>query len=197
MKYQQKPGQYPLKEELIVELINKTESLRDKMIIETLYKLAFRRFEVCNMKISDVDFELGRINVVGKGYKQATIPVGALFPEYLTALKHFIDRRKEGYVFMHIWNNHSKKLSVSRINQILMRLSVKHNFVNPNPRYKYINPHCLRHSLANHLKLWEFPIPFIQNYMRHESAKTTLDEYGKLSVDQLEMIAKKRRLMLQ
>lgn len=188
MSKQYDDGQYPLRFEEIEKIIGATSNYRDKLILETLYYCGMRRFEVCNMKITDIDFDRGRIKVVGKFGKDAMIPVNSLFPQYLNDLKRFIGQRKEGYVFE---SNRNKKLEKSRINQILAQITLKNKFTNPNPTKKYINPHSFRHSLARHLKDQRLPIEFIQNYLRHASMKTTFDVYGKLSLDEMEKVARR------
>ena len=60
---------------------------------------------------------------------------------------------------------------------------------NPNPRLSHINPHIFRHSIARHLKNLSFSGEFIQNFLGHESIKTTMDTYGTMSVDEMEEMA--------
>jgi len=190
MKSQYKDSQYPLSINEIEKLINSSKTFRDKLIIESLYFCGLRRFETCKMDIRDIDFVRGRINVIGKFNKLSTIPVGSTFPQFLTDLKHYIGNRKEGYVFL---SNRNRKFELSRINQILDETAKIAGLKNPNPKKKHINPHCLRHSLARHLKSLGFPVEFVQNYLRHKKFSTTFDEYGTLGLDEMESIALQKR----
>ena len=215
MKTQYKSSQHSLNMEKIKEIFNATDKSRDKIIIESLYYPALRRFEVAKMKIEDIDLIEGNIIVIGKGEKIAPIPVGSIFPEYITDLKHYINSlsKKEGYLFKgakqytkkgekRIYKN-GKHIEISRINQILNEAAEKAKIENPNPDLKKnkfgelvkrkVNPHLLRHSLARHLKDLRFPIEFIQNYMRHSSIKTTMDTYGTLGLEDMKRIAYKMR----
>ena len=186
MKSQQKDSEFTLNIEEINKLINSSKNMRDKCIIESLYYAGMRRFEVAKMIIGDIDFERGRIRVIGKGGKLAIIPVGALFPQYMTDLKFFIGKRVEGPVFL---NNRKGQMNISRINQLLDETAKIAHITNPNPKKKHVNPHILRHSIARHLKRLRFPLEYIQKYLRHSSMQTTADEYGTLSIEEMEQIS--------
>lgn len=194
MKYQYKDSQYNLTMNVVDKLINSTKTLRDKMIVESLYFPALRRSEVVNLDVRDCDFENGRLIIKGKFNKVAPIPVGSIYPQYIHDLKLFIGNRKEGFVFM---SNRDRKMEISRINQLLSEISKRGNISNPNPKRKYINPHLLRHSQARHLKDLGFSIEFIKNYMRHDSITTTMDVYGTLSINEMESIANDKRGLLK
>ena len=60
------------------------------------------------MKIEDIDFEEGVINVIGKGNKSSPIPVGSIFPQYIADLRHYVNslRIKQGYLFKEIGRAH-------------------------------------------------------------------------------------------
>lgn len=190
MKTQYKDSQFNLSMIEVDKLINATTNLRDKMLIESLYFPALRRFEVINLDIRDVDFIKNRLIIYGKGNKVAPVPIGSLYPQYIHNLKLFIGNRKNGLIFL---SNRNRKLEISRLNQILTKVSNSISLKNPNPKKKHVNPHLLRHSQARHLKDMGFSVEFIKNYLRHESIKTTMDTYGTLSLNEMEKIALKMR----
>lgn len=202
MKTQYKDSQFTLKLEQVELLINTAKNLRDKIIIESAYYPALRRFEIAKMRVEDIDFERGRIIVKGKYNKISPIPIGSIYPQYMNDLKYYIQfiKKKEGYLF-------GKKISLekSRINQIFNETAKLCRIKHPNPKLKKtkfgisqrkINPHLLRHSQARHLKDLGFTAEFIKNYMRHDSIQTTYDEYGTLSIDEMEKIAENKRKLL-
>ena len=190
-RMQYKDGEYALSVSEIQLLISKCTGMRDRLIIESLYYLALRRNEVCELLIENIDFSRGRITVVGKFGKISPIPVGALYPDFLTNLKLFVSAKKSGYVFV---SNRGGKLEKSRINQILVRLGDNANLKNPNPNKKHINPHMLRHSQARRLKSERYSVEFIQKYLRHSSMQTTMDTYGTLSIEEMETIADRENI---
>ena len=195
MKTQYRPSQAVLSMDKIQKIIDATKNMRDRLIIETMYFGGLRRNEACNLMIEHINWDDRRIIVVeGKGNKTSPVPIGAVFPQYFTDLKHYLGNRKSGYVFL---SNRNRRLEKSRVNQILMDITKELKMVNPNPNRKYINPHIFRHSLARHLKSLSFPAEFIQNYLRHSSIVTTMDSYGTLSIDEMEKIAENKRKLLE
>ncbi|MBI4155436.1 tyrosine-type recombinase/integrase [Candidatus Woesearchaeota archaeon] len=206
MKPQFKNSQFTLSEQEVEQLINASKNLRDKLIIESAYFPALRRFEIAKIRGEDIDFERGRLKVIGKNQKYSEIPVGSVFPIYLNDLKFFLQfiKRRDGYLFS---NDGKKPLNVSRINQIFHETASLAKLKHPNrqninfhTRYnisgeigRKINPHLLRHSLARHLKSFGFNGEFIQNYLRHTNIETTFNEYGTLSLDEMESHAKQKR----
>lgn len=206
MKSQYKDTQYNLKVEQVFQLINATKNLRDKLIIESCYFPALRRFEVAKMRVEDIDFQEGVINVLGKGSKQSPIPVASVYPQYMSDMKHYLEyiKRKEGYIFS---TDGKKPIEISRINQIFNETGIIAKLTNQNktPKKYYnritktiqtterkINPHLLRHSQARHLKNQNFSAEFIKNYMRHERIDTTIDMYGTMSLDDMKNYAQQK-----
>ncbi len=59
----------------------------------------------------------------------------------------------------------------------------------PRPGREAINPHIFRHSIARFLKSKGFTAEWIQNFLGHESYKTTMDMYGTISIDEMQEIA--------
>lgn len=203
MKQQYKDSQFTLKIEEVERLINATKNLRDKIIISSCYFPALRRFEVAKMRVEDIDFINNRINVIGKGNKHSPIPVGSIYPNYMKDLQYYIQftKKKEGYIF-----GDNKPIGNSRINQIFHDTAEICKLKHPNTKTKNtkfgenirrINPHLLRHSQARHLKDMGFTAEFIKNYMRHTSIQTTMDEYGTLSIDEMERKALEMKGVLQ
>lgn len=191
MNSQFKDSEFPLKKHEVEKLINGAKNFRDKVLIESLYCAALRRFEAAKLDIRNIDFEKGRITVYGKFGKVSVIPVGAVFPQFMTDLRLFIGTRKEGYIFE---SNREKTFELSRINQILTETAEKVGIKNPNPKKKHINPHCLRHSIARHLKDDGYSNEFVKNYLRHKSIQTTMDEYGTLSIDEMEKFSENKKV---
>lgn len=188
LRTQYKNSQFKLTVNEVEKVLSAATSFRNKMIIESLYYPALRREEVVNLDIRDIDFKRGRINILGKGNKLSPIPVSSIYPQYLNNLKFIIGKRLTGPVFL---SNRNKKFSLSMINKIVAKIGKKSGVKNPNPRFNQLNPHLFRHTQARHLKNLKFPTEFIQHYLRHDSYKTTMDEYGTMSIDDCEKEANK------
>jgi integrase len=193
-KQHSEASKYPLNMQEVSQLINAAKTLRDKVIIGAAYYAGLRRFEIAKMMKSEINFEKGRITVKGKRNKIADIPVGSVFPEFMNDLKFYLQsiNNREGYLFS---SNGKKPLDVSRINQIFNDTGTLAKLKHPNPNpiknkfgemFRKINPHLLRHSLARHLKSLGYSGEFIQNYLRHTNIETTFNEYGTMSIDEME-----------
>ena len=83
----------------------------------------------------------------------------------------------------------NKSLSLRLVNHIVQRIGEEAGITNPNPRLKYLNPHIFRHSIACFLKSKGFSAEWVQNFLGHQSYKTTMDMYGTISIDEMQEIA--------
>jgi integrase/recombinase XerD len=123
----------------------------------------------------------------GKGGKTRIIPI--IDDEFLSDLKHHIGERRAGAVFL---SNENKALSLRLVNYIVSKIGEKAGVKNPNPRLKHLNPHILRHSIARFLKSKGFSAEWVQNFLGHESYKTTMDMYGTISIDEMQEVAERK-----
>ncbi len=179
---QHKPSAYTLKEKEVDKLIYAAKNFRDRVIIEALYYGGMRRAESVDLDVRDIDKEKKLIRIRhGKGDKTRLVPI--LRNQFLSDLKMLVGERREGYIFL---STHNDKLNVRSINKILRITGERAGIKHPNQRKKYINPHLLRHSISRYLKSKGYSIEFIQNFLGHASYKTTMDQYGTMSVDDMQ-----------
>ncbi len=82
-------------------------------------------------------------------------------------------------------------MSLRSVNRIVATLGAQAGIRNPNPRLVHLNPHLFRHSIARFLKSKRFSAEWIQNFLGHESYKTTMDMYGTLSIDEMQEVAER------
>lgn len=85
-----------LSESEIKRLIDATENIRDRSMLELLYATGFRVGELTKMAVEDVDFDRRRIHVTGKG-KQRTVLFSHLAA---SALSRHLARRTTGPLFL-------------------------------------------------------------------------------------------------
>ena len=188
MKQQMQSSAYPLKYADIKKLIVAAPNFRDRCVVKTLFWFGLRREELAELDIRDIDFERRRITVrMGKGEKTRVIP--CVDEETLNDLRHLIGEHQTGPVFL---SGRNRKFSLRQVNYITQGVGVLAQVQNPNPRLSHINPHIFRHSIARHLKNLSFSGEFIQNFLGHESIKTTMDTYGTISIDEMEEMAERR-----
>lgn len=187
MKQQMRASAYHLKPAEIKKLIIATGSFRDRCIIKALFWLGLRRKELCSLDIRDLDFDRKRVTVRGKGDKTRIIPI--IDDEFLSDLKHLIGSRRDGPVFL---SNQDESISLRLVNHIIETVGERAGIENPHPGRQHLNPHILRHSIARFLKSKGFSAEWIQNFLGHESYKTTMDMYGTISIEEMQEIAQKK-----
>lgn len=197
IKTQHKESEYTLTFKEITLLINGIPDFRDRCILKCLYSCGMRASEVCKLKIEDIDFDRFRINIKeSKGGKTRTIPVIDL--TLLQDIKFLIGKNNTGLVFVSKKKPYQiKPMNRRNIGHITHRwgrvLRIKH----PNPYHKGLNPHLFRHTAARHLKDLNYPVEFIQNFLGHASYNTTMNEYGTMSITDMENLINKKQKRIE
>jgi len=144
--------------------LTKLSGIRDKAILETLYAAGMRVSELTELKIPDVNLDVGFIKCFGKGSKERIVPIGS---KAIEALKHFLTiRKKTGNDFLFI-NPSGKKISRVSVWHILKKYAKTAGIT------KKISPHTLRHSFATHILERGADLRTIQEMLGHSSISTT------------------------
>ncbi|MFB9052269.1 site-specific tyrosine recombinase [Formosa undariae] len=150
--------------------LSTNEGERNRAMLETLYSCGLRVSELTHLKISDLYFDEGFINVTGKGDKQRFVPIVPSTIKYITIYMeqvrpHLnIQPGHEDTVFL---NRRGKQLTRAMIFTIIKQLAVKIDLG------KKISPHTFRHSFATHLLQNNADLRSIQLLLGHESITTT------------------------
>jgi integrase/recombinase XerC len=173
----------PTEEELSALFSHKNEgdflSLRDKALFEFLYATGVRVSEACALKLSQINFELRMIRVIGKGGKERLIPFGSkayfALKRYLQAREELLKRLGEKTDFVFI-NSKGKPLSARGVRYLLKKASKVLN--------KRVHPHLLRHAFATHLLNAGCDLRSIQEMLGHSSLATT-ERYISVSYEHL------------
>ena len=164
-----------LAEEEIDNLINAIDLAtpqgeRNRAILETLYSCGLRVTELITLKLSDLYFEEGFINVIGKGDKQRFVPISEHTQKYIdiyrNEIRTHIDVKPE-HVDILFLNRRGRQLTRAMIFTIIKDLAVKAGI------QKNISPHTFRHSFATHLLQNGADLRSIQQMLGHESITTT------------------------
>lgn len=143
---------------------------RDRAIIFSLIYAGLRVEELSNLKLTDLDLDMKRIRIVGKGMKVRTIPIGNLL---LAEIKDWLVFRNElakikenvaasPYVF---YSQRSPKFSVRGIQTMIESYSL------PN---KKLTPHMFRHTFCKWmLKATNNDIEKVRRLAGHSNIATT------------------------
>ncbi len=162
----------------IINLIEKTENLKHKLIIELLYSTGLRLSECVNLKYSNIDLSEG-IGWVrsGKGSKDRIFIISEIFKKDLL---HYIENTKsntKGYIFL----VNGKKMSTRGI-QYAIKTAAKRAGIE-----KDVHVHTLRHSFATHLLENGVDIRKIQKLLGHSNLQTT-QIYTQVSSEEIKKI---------
>ncbi len=186
-KQQLPASAYHIKPSDVQKLLLSASNFRDRCLLKTLWWLGVRRSELISLDVRDFDEKRKRMTVhKGKGGKTRVIPI--INDEYLSDLLMLIGSRKTGPIFL---SNRHRAMSLRSVNRIVATLGAQAGIGNPNPRLVHLNPHLFRHSIARFLKSKRFSAEWIQNFLGHESYKTTMDMYGTLSIDEMQEVAER------
>jgi len=143
---------------------------RNRAMLETLYSCGLRVSELITLKLSDLYFEEGFINVIGKGDKQRFVPISTHTQKYIeiyrTEVRTHIPIQPESVDILFL-NRRGRGLTRAMIFTIIKDLAVKANIS------KNISPHTFRHSFATHLLQNGADLRSIQQMLGHESITTT------------------------
>lgn len=145
------------------------EGQRNRAILETLYSCGLRVSELCNLKLSDLYFKEGFIQVEGKGSKQRLVPIS---PRAINEIKMYFEDRnqrniKPGFEDFIFISKFGKNISRIMVFHIIKELADKIGLK------KTISPHTFRHSFATHLLEGGANLRAIQAMLGHESIGTT------------------------
>lgn len=143
---------------------------RNRAMLETLYGCGLRVSELTNLKISDLYFQEGFIQVTGKGNKQRFVPIAPVTIKYINIYKDEIRSHLE------IANEFKDTLFLNRRGKKLTRamiFTIIKNLAETAGVRKTISPHTFRHSFATHLLENGADLRAIQQMLGHESITTT------------------------
>lgn len=145
-------------------------ALRNHAIIETLYGCGLRVSELCDMRLSRIDFTRGMALIEGKGSKERIVPMSdsslELIRRYVSTDRASlrIDHGEEDIVFLNVRGHRLTRQMVFTVLRQLAALSGIRTV---------ISPHTLRHSFATHLLEGGANLRAIQQMLGHESISTT------------------------
>lgn len=166
---------YYLSMDEVNKIIEYAKNHRDRIVIKILGRTGMRRFELCNLRIKDVDFEKNSIYISrAKNNKPRSVPID---PDTLQDIKFYIGSRRSGRLIQS-HNKASDGLDESRVNAIVSNTAKRAGVSNPDPTKEAVNPHMFRHSFIRHLIKEGVPPNYVQQLAGHSDIRTTLQMYG-------------------
>lgn len=144
---------------------------RDQALLELLYATGIRVSECQALRLEQVDFSLGVINVIGKGRKERFIPFGQYAQDALhTYIKDGRNELLDGnleesdIVFL---NARGRPITTRGIHYVLEKMIKKTSLT------VRIHPHKFRHTFATHLLNEGADLRTVQELLGHENLSTT------------------------
>lgn len=144
-----------------------SKGVRDKALLELMYATGIRVSELINMKVEDVNLQLGYV-VCKSEKKDRVIPFGnkvkVALSKYIYDSRTEKNENDEGWLFL---NCFGKKMSRQGVWKIIKTYADKAEIK------KEITPHTLRHSVGAHLIKSGKNIKEVQEIMGHTDVAST------------------------
>ncbi len=141
---------------------------RDVAILEILYASGLRASELCDLKLRDVNLQVGCVRVLGKGMKERIVPLGRAAIEamerYLIECRPRLERQTSDRVFL---SRTGKSMERIGLWMLVERYGRKSGLL------KHISPHVLRHCFATHLLGGGADLRVVQELLGHSDISTT------------------------
>lgn len=142
---------------------------RDRAMIEFLYATGLRVSELCKLRVSDLEANLGVVKVIGKGNKQRIVPVGKqalrAVEDYLGGARAVLLKgRLSPYLFVTARGGCLTRQGFWKLlAQHGRKVGIFHN----------LTPHVIRHSFATHLLEGGADLRSVQTMLGHSDIATT------------------------
>jgi len=143
--------------------------VRDKAILELFYASGMRVSELLNLKVDNINLELGYVCCMGKGSKERIIPIGRRACEAVEKYCKTVRKKleKDNITLFLFLSRLGKKISRQSIWKIIKNSAKKARIK------KEIKPHTLRHSFATHLLERGADLRSVQEMLGHSDISTT------------------------
>ncbi len=150
------------------DLAEDTHAIRDRAMLLMLYATGMRASELAGLTLTDLNFSLGVVRVLGKGSKERLVPVAEVAME---AVQTYLDEYRPQLV-----RHEVDTLFLSRTGRPMSREDVYRlvrKYVRRAAIRSKVSPHTLRHSFATQLLSNGADLRSVQEMLGHSDVSTT------------------------
>ena len=159
---------------------NNFKNIRDRLIVDLLYSSGLRRSELTGLKTTSIDFNIGRMKVLGKRNKERFIP---LTIEMVETIKNYLKLKEKTFTqknpFLIVTNKGNKSYP-----EFILRI-VNKELIGVTSTKK--SPHVLRHTFATHMLNNGADLNVIKELLGHTNLSST-QIYTHNSIEKLKTI---------
>ncbi|MBN2809071.1 MAG: site-specific tyrosine recombinase XerD [Deltaproteobacteria bacterium] len=142
---------------------------RDQVMLEVLYGAGLRVSELVALELQQVNFNVGFVQIVGKGNKERIVPLPLPIISHLRdyiaqGRRRLLKGKSSSYLFL---NRSGKPLSREGFWKTIRRYALKAGIA------QEVYPHLLRHSFATHLLSGGADLRIVQTLLGHADLATT------------------------
>ena len=164
VKFSKRPKQMPivLSKAEVVKLFAAVENPKHKLMIKLMYSAGLRLSELVNLKVEDIDFDMG-VGWVRKGKGRKDRPF-----VLARSLAHELSEHIKECGSWLFEGRNKRHIHARCIQEIVKRAAKKAGIK------KNVHPHSLRHSFATHLIENGYSVSNVQALLGHNSPQTTM-----------------------
>jgi integrase/recombinase XerD len=148
---------------------NSFKGLRDAAMLELLYAAGLRVSELINVKLQDINLEVGFVRALGKGSKERVVPIGShakqRISDYLSNSRPFLLKNHVSH-FLFVAQA-GKPMTRQAFWKLLKKYGLQAGI------NREITPHSFRHSFASHLLEGGADLRSVQMMLGHVDISTT------------------------
>jgi len=157
-----------LSQEEVKRLLVAPKLLKHRLLISLLYGCGLRNFELCNVKLADLDFDRMQLHVVkGKYRKDRYVPLCAML---VRGIQKYVEAENPK---IYLFNGISKEGILGALTGRGVQWAVKEARAKSGIK-KQVTAHSLRHSYATHLLEMGTDIMTLKDLLGHENIQTTM-----------------------
>ena len=146
----------------------KSDALRDRAILETIYSCGLRVSELCGLEAQDIQWSDQLVRVRGKGKKERLVPIGDPALQAIRSYWHAL--AEPPLAVMPVFLASANKPDPMYPRMIQLRLKRYLAIAGLDPK---LTPHKLRHSYATHLLDAGADLRSVQELLGHAHLATT------------------------